>query len=208
MKADEAIRRIEFIVDKTVSDWGNVMLEVAQTADTMIKDRVIKTGQNAEGQYYPGYSTKPMLTNLSKDVYDVKNGSNITNKARAEKYGSKKKRKELKWVTLQRGGKNIRLFELEGGYKEFRNIHGRRIDFVDFAFSGRMWADIQVVSGDDEHKIGRARISTLSEEQMKKLAGNTERKGEILDLSSDETYSLARKIEKRLTDMWRQQGFL
>ena len=119
MKADEATRRIEFIVDKTVSDWGNVMLEVAQTADTMIKDRVIKTGQNAEGQYYPGYSTKPMLTNLSKDVYDVKNGSNITNKARAEKYGSKKKRKELKWVTLQRGGKNIRLFELEGGYRSF-----------------------------------------------------------------------------------------
>lgn len=71
-----------------------------------------------------------------------------------------------------------------------------------------MWANINVVSGDDEHKAGRARISTLSEEEMKKLAGNTERKGVILDLSSDETYKLARMIEKRLTDMWRQQGFL
>ena len=46
----------EFIVDKTVSDWGNVMLEVAQTADTMIKDRVIKTGQNPiEDPRFAGY---------------------------------------------------------------------------------------------------------------------------------------------------------
>jgi cytochrome c553 len=65
-----------------------------------------------------------------------------------------------------------------------------------------------VVSGDDEHKVGRARISTLSEEQMKKLAGNTERKGTILDLSDGEISKLAGFIESRLTQMWREQGFL
>jgi len=198
MKADEATRRIEFIVDKTVSDWGNVMLQVAQSANAMIKDRVIKTGQNAEGEQFDPYSTTPMLTNCSQ----------MTAAACNKKTGSKAKRKELKWVTLKRGGKSVRLFELAGGYKEFRELHGRQTGFVDFAFSGKMWANINVVSGDDEHKIGRARISTLSEEEMKKLAGNTERKGEILNLSQEETYTLARYIEKRLTDMWRQQGFL
>lgn len=198
MKADEATRRIEFIVDKTVSDWGNVMLQVAQSANAMIKDRVIKTGQNAEGEQFDPYSTTPMLTNCSQ----------MTQAACQKKTGSKAKRKELRWVTLNRGGKSVRLFELAGGYKEFRELHGRQTGFVDFAFSGKMWANINVVSGDDEHKIGRARISTLSEEEMKKLAGNTERKGEILNLSSDEIYTLARYIEKRLTDMWRQQGFL
>ena len=90
-------------------------------------------------------------------------------------------------MTLKRGGKNIRLSELAGGYKEFRELHGRQTNFVDFAFSGRMWADVRVVSGDDEHKLGRARISTLSEEQMKKLAGNTERKGTILPYRDWET---------------------
>ena len=50
MKSEEAIRRIEFIADKTVSDWSSVMLEVASTANTMIKTRVIKKGQNAEGE--------------------------------------------------------------------------------------------------------------------------------------------------------------
>ena len=198
MNADEAIRRIDFIVDKTVSDWGNVMLEVAQSANTMLKERIISTGQNAEGQQFDHYSTTPMLANCSS----------MTQSACNKKAGSKAKRKELKWVTLKRGTKNIRLFELAGGYKEYRELHGRQTNFVDFAFSGRMWADVQVVSGDDEHKLGRARISTLSEEQMKKLAGNTERKGTILDLSTDETHSLARMIEKRLTQMWREQGFL
>ena len=198
MKADEATRRIEFIVDKTVSDWSNVMLEVAQSANTLLKKRIIERGETAEGNKFDPYSTTPMLTNCSQ----------MTQAACNKKTGSKEKRKELKWVTLKRGGENIRLFELAGGYKEFRELHGRQTGFVDFAFSGRMWADIQVVSGGDEHKLGRARISTLSEEQMKKLAGNTERKGTILDLSTDETHALARIMEKRLTDMWRQQGFL
>lgn len=198
MKADEATRRIEFIVDKTVSDWGNVMLQVAQSANAMIKKRVIERGENAQGEQYDPYSTTPMLTNCSQ----------MTQAACQKKIGSKAKRKELKWVTLKRGGKSVRLFELAGGYKEFRELHGRQTGFVDFAFSGKMWANINVVSGDDEHKVGRARISTLSEEEMKKLAGNTERKGEILNLSQEETYTLARYIEKRLTDMWRQQGFL
>ena len=192
MKADEATRRIEFIVDKTVSDWGNVMLEVAQTANTMIKDRVIKTGQNAQGEQYDPYSTNPMHSWCGSMT-----------KSACGKAQSKYKRKRPKDST-----KPLRSFLLEQGYKEFRELHGRQTGFVDFAFSGRMWADIQVVSGDDEHKIGRARISTLSEEQMNKLAGNTERKGEILNLSQEETYSLARLIEKRLTDLWRQQGFL
>lgn len=198
MKADEATRRIEFIIDKTVSDWGNVMLQVAQSANAMIKKRVIERGENAQGEQYDPYSTTPMLTNCSQ----------MTQAACQKKTGSKAKRKELKWVTLKRGGKSVRLFELAGGYKEFRELHGRQTGFVDFAFSGKMWANINVVSGDDEHKVGRARISTLSEEEMKKLAGNTERKGEILNLSQEETYTLARYIEKRLTDMWRQQGFL
>lgn len=198
MKPEEATTRINFITDKTITDWGNVMLEVAQSANAMLKERIIKTGQNAEGEMFDPYSTTPMLAGYSS----------MTKKAYNKVAGSKKKRKELNWVTLNRGGKNIRLFELAGGYKEYRELHGRQTNFVDFAFSGRMWADVQVVSGDDEHKLGRARISTLSEEQMKKLAGNTERKGTILDLSTDETNALARIIEKRLTDLWRQQGFL
>ena len=198
MTPEEAITRINFITDKTISDWGNVMIEVASWANTMIKDRIIKTGQNAEGEMFDPYSTTPMLANKS----------GMTESAYNKKAGSKAKRKELKWVTLQRGGKNIRLFELAGGYKEFRELHGRQTGFVDFAFSGKMWANINVVSGDDEHKMGRARISTLSEEEMKKLAGNTERKGTILDVSETEINTLAGIIERRLTQMWRQQGFL
>ena len=100
MKSEEAIRRIEFIADKTVSDWSSVMLEVASTANTMIKTRVIKKGQNAEGEQYDPYSTKPMLASRG----------GMTQAAYNKIAGSKAKRKELKWVTLERGGKKIRLF--------------------------------------------------------------------------------------------------
>jgi hypothetical protein len=51
-------------------------------------------------------------------------------------------RDQLKWVTstttVKQGkntGKRAKLFEIEGGYKEFRELHGRRTDIVDFTFS-------------------------------------------------------------------------
>lgn len=118
--------------------------------------------------------------------------------------GSKEKRKDLKWVTIKKADKAARLFELDGGYKEFRDLHGRRTDIVDFNFSGEMWANIQVVSSDAEHEQGHARISTLSDEENKKLAGNTERKGEILMLSNGEVEQVSKILEDWLVAKWNE----
>lgn len=195
MTADEAIRRINIVVDNTITQWGKMMLEVAESANTNLKDRIINTGYNAEGRQYDPYSTTPMLANCKS----------MTQSACSKVAGSKTKRKDLKWVTLQRGGKNVRLFELAGGYKEFRELHGRQTGFVDFAFSGRMWADVQIVSSDGEHANGIARISTLSDEQMKKLEGHTKRKGVLLDLNQAEIDKLAKIVSERLTRIWQQE---
>ena len=195
MTADEAIRRINIVVDNTITQWGKMMLEVAESANTNLKDRIINTGYNAEGRQYDPYSTTPMLANCKS----------MTQSACSKVAGSKTKRKDLKWVTLQRGGKNVRLFELAGGYKEFRELHGRQTGFVDFAFSGRMWAGVQIVSSDGEHANGIARISTLSDEQMKKLEGNTKRKGVLLDLNQAEIDKLAKIVSERLTRIWQQE---
>lgn len=195
MTADEAIRRINIVVDSTITQWGEMMLEVAESANTNLKDRIINTGYNAEGRQYDPYSTTPMLANCKS----------MTQSACSKVAGSKTKRKDLKWVTLQRGGKNVRLFELAGGYKEFRELHGRQTGFVDFAFSGRMWADVQIVSSDGEHANGIARISTLSDEQMKKLEGHTKRKGVLLDLNQAEIDKLAKIVSERLTRIWQQE---
>ena len=91
-------------------------------------------------------------------------------------------------------------------YAKKRQSEGRQTGFVDFAFSGRMWSSVQVVSSPEEHKKGHARISTLSQEQMDKLSGNTEKKGTILDLNEEEIKFLSDKIETWLVDKWHENG--
>jgi hypothetical protein len=199
MTAEEAIKYMNNITAETVGEFGNIMAGLAASGATMIRERVVMTGLNAEGNYFPGYSTKPMLANCSSKYMTAAVCKELT--------GSKEKRAELKWVTV----KGKKLFEIDGGYKEFRNLHGRRIDFVDFNWTGEMMGNLQghgdgmqVISSQDEHRQGHARIGTLSEEQNAKLAGNTERKGEILMLSESEIDILSETLENWLVAKWNE----
>ena len=137
--------------------------------------------------------------------------------------GSKEKRKALKWVTIggssglsyivSAGGSGMtnegkggaKLFELPGGYKQFRDIHGRQTGFVDFSFSNRMWANIKVVSTPSEHNSGIARIAATTPEDEKKLAGNTKRRGHILKLSKSEITYLSERLNMELTQVFHKK---
>ena len=120
--------------------------------------------------------------------------------------GSKTKRKELKWVTLQRGGKNIRLFELPGGYKQFREIHGRQTGFVDFTFTGKMMGSIHILSNPSQHSQGVVVIGPNTDEEQKKMAGNEKRKGEILNLSDSEIKEIADMFKVDTLKVFRDNG--
>ena len=194
MKADEAIKHMTEIINESVFEFAEVMLAAAQTGNTLMKQRITETGKDAEGNYFPPYSTKPMLVNCSTKYMTAAVCNSLTS--------TKEKRAELKWVTLKNGDRSIRLFELEGGYKEFRNLHGRRIDFVDFVWSGELMGNIQVVSDNAEHKSGRARISTLSDEKNEILSGLTDKKGEILMFSESEINEVSAIIEDWLAKKW------
>lgn len=159
---------------------GNIMVKLASEALVLNRQRVEESGKNAEGQSYTPYSRKPILASRS----------GMTNAAYNSIAGSKKKRKELSWVTI--GGH--KLFEVPGGYKQYRELHGRQTGFVDFVFSGRMWNNIKLVSSGAELQSGVAVIKPTEELQKKKLAGNTERRGDILALSKSE--------EQRLSDIY------
>ena len=196
MTGEETIRNFDKVGADIISDLGIIMLQIAQSANAKIKDRIINSGRNADGQMYAPYSTTPMLTGRSA----------LTQVAYEAKAGTKKKRKELTWVTIKNKGKNAKLFELAGGYKEFREIQGRQTGFVDFAFSGRMWDSVQVISNASQHQKGSAVISTLSIEQMKKLEGHTERKGVLLDLSDEEVDDLQKQVEKWVADIIKRNG--
>lgn len=198
MTIEVYIQNIQRWIESIPQGQAEIVLETANNANAMIKKRVIESGTKADGSKFEGYSTKPMLANCSS----------MTQSACSRKAGSKEKRKDLKWVTLKRGGKNVKLFELEGGYKEYRELHGRQTSFVDFAFSGRMWADVQVTSNDNDHRKGRATVSAMSDEQYKKLEGNNAKREGILDVSELEMNDLASMIENRLVEMMQRNDLV
>lgn len=180
MTADELIKNIEGVIeDFTQGEMAVSLLRAAESARSLIMDRVTERGVNAKGEPFKGYSTTPMLANCSTFT------QNACNKIA----GSKEKRKDLHWVTLNRmnkKGKKIRLFELPGGYSQLRELEGRQTDHVDFSMTGMMWKSIQVTSGMAEAKEGYAVIRPNNSEDMDKLVGNEDRRGEILALSEEE----------------------
>lgn len=58
--------------------------------------------------------------------------------------------------------------------------------FVDFAFSGMMWKDINVIRERSDLDKGKAVIGTSNPDSLKKLESNTKQRGKILDLSKEE----------------------
>ncbi len=109
-------------------------------------------------------------------------GSKSMNSSVANSVFGKKKNKDLKWVTI--GDKHLAV--LEGGYKKYRELHGRQTDHVDFSFNNSMWNDINIISNSSDHSNGMVIIGAKEEKQKDKLAGNTARRGDILDLSKAE----------------------
>lgn len=171
---------------------GEIMVKLGLSALTFIKQRVQETGKDAEGASYRPYSTKAMLANCSS----------MTGSACAKIAGSKEKRKELDWVTIN----GHKLFAIPGGYKQYRELHGRQTDHVDFSFTNRMWNNINVISNQSDHQNGVAIIGAKNEEEKKKLEGNTKRRGDILDLNPKEIYDLYTTYHLNALQVFRNNG--
>jgi hypothetical protein len=187
--------------DLTGPQQGQLMQKLGLDALALIKKRVQETGVNAEGSKFSPYSTKPMLASQK----------GMTQKAYAKIASSKEKRKELKWVTIN----GHKLFEIKGGYKEFRELHERQTGFVDFVFTGRLFGnikenipgDVKITSDQSELNSGVVTIAATQELEKKKLSGLTERKGEILALSKKEEVQLSGYYNKWVLDLLRKNGF-
>ncbi len=196
----ELDKRFEGVIrDMQSNEMGNIMAGIASNALVTIRARVQEKGEDAKGGKFKPYSTSPMLANCS----------GMTSSACSRVAGSKEKRKGLNWVTLNKvnkSGKRIRLFEIPGGYKEYREIHGRQSDHVDFVFSGKMWGNIAVLGSVSEMNKGVARIGVKTEEENDKLAGNTARRGPILELSNQEIKDLSIDFGVKIRQIFKNNG--
>jgi hypothetical protein len=171
---------------------GELMAKIASSAFSLLRKRVREKGINAEGQKYKPYSTHPMLANCSTMILSSCN----------KIAGSKDKRKNLKWVTIN----GHKLFEIPGGYKQYRELMGRQTNYVDFSVTNNMWNDINVISKGADHEKGIAIIGAKQEIEKKKLKGNTERRGDILDLSDKEIEQLKTSYNLDVLQIFRNNG--
>jgi hypothetical protein len=172
---------------------AEVMVKMAVNALTMIKKRVQETGTDAKGTKYKPYSTKSTLVGCK---------TFIQKSTCATLLGSKAKRKDLEWRTI--GGH--RLAVLPGGYKKIRELQGRQTAFVDFSVTNAMWNDINIISKQNDHQKGIAIIGAKQDIEKKKLAGNTKRRGDILDLSEKEIGELKQIYNVGVLQIFKNNG--
>lgn len=187
---DKSYTRV--ISDMQGNPNGENMKSLGTTALILIRARIQEKGIDAEGLKYAPYSTNPMLAN--RGSMNVSAYNTIA--------GSKDKRRNLKWSTID----GHKLFEIPGGYKQFRELHGRQTGFVDFSFSGRMWANISLISNAQDHISGTAIIGAKNTDTNDILEGNTKRRGDILDLSKSEIEELKEQYTLNTLRIFKENG--
>jgi len=201
MDIPELNKRLGKVIQQSQNfDNGRIMVKIAISAFTLLRQRVQETGVDAKGQKYRPYSTKDMFFSCK---------SFVKKSACEALLDSKEKRKELEWRTV----KGHKLPILEGGYKKWRELQGRRTDIVNFSVTNAMWNDINVeksglVSKPADHMRGIAIIGAKQELEKKKLAGNTKRRGNILDLSASEIEDLKLKYKVQELQIFRENGII
>lgn len=173
------------IQDLQSENHGKLMLGIAASALTFIRQRVTEEGIDSKGQPFKPYSTKDMLVGCK---------SFVQKSACEALLGSKAKRKKLEWRTvggsggfsgylsvssgnsgMTNGGKGVRLAILKGGYKKLRDLQGRQTNHFDMTVTGNTWKDINIISSNSEHQSGMAIIGARNKKYQEILAGNTKK---------------------------------
>ena len=191
MSPDEAAKRFDRLGRMVQNDLPIFIQKIiAHNAVAMIHNRVVQKQRNYLGGTFSGYSTRPMLTT------GVTEKSSRVRRALAS---SKSARRNLKWVTVKTGGKNVALFELPGGYAQMRRLEGFGNRNKSFEFTGQMWRSFgvkRVRRGNSEVVIT---LGGKTLESQKRIDYNSRREGiSIVNISDKELKQLAKMVDKEL----------
>lgn len=160
--------------------------------ENMVRNRVIMKQLNEKGSKFSPYSKKPALSGGKTEK-----SSNVFRSLAS----SKSKRKKLKWVTIKKGGKVIRLFEVPGGYDQIRNIEGFSNKNKSFEFTGKMWM-----------QFGLVKTKTTPKEAIVSFGGQTKYAQDLINWHSEREgvniIGITKSEEKVIaiwTDNWLKQ---
>lgn len=161
MNIEEYRKNIRHAIADLESSRANLMLAQATIAISLIKKRVQKDGEKADGSSYGKYSQ-------AKVPYWFFENKESTRNAKAQA-------KQMR--------DNVGFF---ASYDDWRKQHGLQIDHKDFTFTGRMMQSIKPTL--IQHSATKTTINVGSNipHEQKKLQYNSQREGELLRLSLKE----------------------
>jgi len=172
LSLEETIRRLKEFRKKFstdfVRDLGKVVgVDMVSEIEMRVRDRQRK----ADNQLFGRYSTSPMLTS----------GTTVKSRRVWQKMASSKtKRRELDWVTIKKGGKNIHLFELKGGYAQLRKLEGFSNARKSFEFTGEMWRKFGVTNTTVGNGVITFILGGKTTAAQDKIDWNNEREGVVI----------------------------
>lgn len=187
-EAEKALVKIEKDIPEKV--FGIVQKYAGLTLVSDISNRVVMRQRNARGARFSRYSDKPILSSGTTE-----RGTHVW-RALAS---TKSKRRDLDWVTIKKGGRNIHLFVVPGGYAEIRRLSGFTNRRKSFEWTGEMWKKFGVRKSQRRPTGFTIRLAGLTPEAQRKLDANSEREGiNIIDITPREERELAGYVDRWL----------
>lgn len=192
LSIEEFNQKVSTLLNNARVNFPLVNARLSQSALSLVKDRVINLGINAQGVKYPNYSTNKLPSffffgkGLSKGADDKMNAE------------LKRQRK----AKIPNPGIS---------YEQWRDINGLQTNHVDLKFSGDTWRDIAVIEtknsdlisittvaskGSINKKSGKGTINTAD---LTEILG--ERYGNFLELSDEEEKTIGEAFEAELQEL-------
>ncbi len=151
MNIEQAIQRVDNLERVLLQRLSDIVHVAALDLVQEIADRVIETGETADGGKFTPYSERPALAFLYFGQSVNAGGEAKVRKAAKE-------------------GRAI-------SYKQFRRFNGRPVDFKNFSLRGFMWKSFGVLRVYGSGAIATLEIGMSDADANKKLADNNRREG-------------------------------
>ena len=174
MDLRQAQNRINQFLNELDNTRERDTLLIAKEARALIVRRIQNTGKDYNQKQLGKYSNNPLPLFWYDDVL------------------SSSQKKQAKKLQKQKGGVS---------YKDARKIAGRRTDFVDLTFTGKMWAGtVALIESADANSV-TAVIKGRNKETQDKLNYNSKRYGNVLRLTKNEQFQIEKARLDRINNL-------
>lgn len=169
MSVDDAYNKADALERLLLQRLSDIVQVAALDLAADIANRVIETGEAADGSRFKPYSERPRLA-----FYYFGKSANATGEARVRAAAKQKK---------------------SVSYKEFRRFNGRPTEFKNFSFRGLMWKSFAVKRVQSSGGIALVVLGMSDADGERKLQDNNKREGRnIIEPSPDEIQRFKNRI--------------